>query len=246
MKKTEVSFEHSNIQWKDTVLPELSNSIDVWKLNTDLDSAVIDQLKKLLNPSELQKASRFYRPEDRKSYIIRQGALHVLLGKYAGIEPSKVNFTHGKNEKPVLDNTKGLHFNVSHSADWILIGVSNTELGVDVERSNPDFTYDEVLSQSFNKAEISSIKNSPNPTREFFSLWTRKESLLKATSKGIDDEFPYVPCMDGIHEVKTSVLESEEKWRVCTFDVEDQYQGSVAFPVDRQPQFFNLQLESLL
>ena len=112
--------------------------------------------------------------------------LRKLLAGYSNLAPDEIKFAEGLNKKPFAENANlsDLHFNISHSADIILIAISNSEIGVDVEKVDNSFSYEEILPHNFSDEEIDFIKN----PEDFYLLWTRKESLLKATAKGLDDD----------------------------------------------------------
>lgn len=41
-----------------------------------------------------------------------------------------INHSYGK---PVLKNYPTIHFNLSHAGDWVLCGIGDVSLGVDIE-----------------------------------------------------------------------------------------------------------------
>jgi 4'-phosphopantetheinyl transferase len=246
MSSTEVICENIIPDWREEPSFELADSVHVWKLRIPADEVIIAALEKLLNAPELEKASRFHQLKDNQCFIARQGVLRILLAKYARISPAAVKFTTGKNEKPEFENDANIFYNVSHSGYFILIAVSNSEVGVDIERANPRFLYTDVLKQSFNTAEIEHITTSANPVDVFFDLWTRKESLTKATSKGIDDDFPEIPSLDGQHTVDSSLLESDDKWQVRNFRLDEEYVASLAYPLEKQAIFFKFRATDIL
>lgn len=96
---------------------------------------------------------------------------------------SNIKFT--EKGKPYLNNCN-IHFNISHSGEYVMCAVSNQPLGCDVEAiSNVDL---KIAEKYFNIAEAEKIFNNPEPDRQrdmFFRLWTLKESFMKAVGKGL-------------------------------------------------------------
>jgi phosphopantetheinyl transferase len=78
--------------------------------------------------------------------------------------------------KPYLENNP-IYFNLSHSNNAILIGISTSEIGVDIQ---------EITNKPFEKSFKKLFPNYPTPTQEnFYILWTRYEALVKALGKSI-------------------------------------------------------------
>ena len=77
--------------------------------------------------------------------------------------------------------------------------------------------------------EILIIQNADNKKHAFYTSWTRKEAFVKALGKGIDEDFKYIPCLDGQHNIDSDMLKNTKNWQICSFDLADNYLGAVAF-----------------
>jgi len=206
-----------------------NNKADVWRINISSNLSVINSFLEILRPGEIARANRYYQTKDRDRFIISRGALRIILGKYINQQPALIEFKTGPNKKPYINNTNHdqLCFNISHSGDWILVAVSNSEIGADTEQVNYAFNYKDVLQGNFSSAEIDYIDQDSSVER-FFMLWTRKEALTKATAKGLDEDLKSIPCLDGVHVTESSTVSSEEDWQISTFKLSENYLASVA------------------
>lgn len=215
----------------------------VWqeKAPTHLEGTCIWKIKRLenyadangiLSQDEQTKALRFHRSKDRDSFICRRTALRILLSQYIKLPPAEIEFNLGQNKKPELRSPANLSFNVSHSEEMILIAISDKAVGIDIEYIRPEFNFREVLNHSFSEQEIRFINESKEQTNCFFELWTRKEALTKASSKGLDDELRDIPVLDGWHNLnkKTGLNNSLQ---LNSFSIDHEYAASIAF-VDKQ------------
>ena len=220
-----------NIEWKNEFNKEFNSdsTIDIWKIPVFTDHALLDFLQKTLHKEEIEKLSRFHQQKDKQRFITSHGVLRFLLGKYLKLSPEKIQFVSGPNKKPLLKSNQNIHFNIAHSGDWILITISNFPIGIDVEKIDDDFSYQEILSLNFSNEEIEFIKNSNRPRNDFYLLWTRKESLMKATAKGIDDKMNSISALDGLNEISDRIIGSENGWNINSFGVAENYIGSVTF-----------------
>ncbi len=220
----------NEIKWADAAGCDYSliHGVDTWRINISSNLSSLEAFTTLMSPDEADRANRYFYPKDKNRFIISRGALRIILSRYMNIPPTAVEFEIGENKKPhIKNNATGLHFNLSHSGDWILLAVSNSTVGADVEFINPDYGYQEVLADNFSTAEISYI-NRKSSLERFFMLWTRKESLTKATAKGLDEDLKLIPSLDGDQLIPATVIASVNDWCVDTFKLSENYFASIA------------------
>jgi len=84
----------------------------------------------------------------------------------------------------LIDATLDVHFNFSHSETKVVCAVSKThDIGVDIEKIA---IFDSsLLPAYFSHDEIDFVTQANSPEDAFFSLWTKKEALLKCVGIGI-------------------------------------------------------------
>ncbi|MBS1947347.1 MAG: 4'-phosphopantetheinyl transferase superfamily protein [Bacteroidetes bacterium] len=215
---------------------------DIWRISVSAHVDLIARHSNLLSSDEHKKAARYFQPRDRLTYTISRIALRLLLSGYAKYPAAGLEFSEGQNKKPFLRNSNAcnLYYNISHSGGLVLIAVSGSDVGVDVEKMSPDFSFNEVLEKNFSMQEIDFIEKSASPYKNFYLLWTRKEALLKATSKGIGDALKSVPCLDGFHQPEGKIIGSDKNWEVNSFTIDGSYFGCVVCqPECGHLNFFN-------
>ncbi len=208
------------------------NNKDLNVFLIDIESQVLklSELYEFLSPEEKIKSKSYRQQKDTERYIISKAYLRLLLSKFLNIEPRRIEFDKNENHKPFLQNLKDLHFNISHSGNLIAIAFCEYSVGIDVEKIDLLFNYNDIIDRSFSQLERDSIKyNKDNAHKQFYSLWTRKEALVKATGKGIDDRFDEVPSLDGLHTIQTQKISSHLNWTVGTIDFGKDYIVSLAF-----------------
>ena len=208
---------------------KINSNIDVWKVCVSANLVLIDSFLTLLMPDEVERANKFYQQKDRNRFIISRGVLKHILGRYLNQEPSAIEFGVGENKKPYIKNSAqlNLRFNLSHSGDAILLAISDSAIGADVEFINYDFGFTEVLDDNFSVNEITYIKETDSAER-FFRVWTRKEALTKATAQGLDCDLRLVPGLDGTYGVEHGIIASNDDWVISSFNLNDKYAASIA------------------
>ena len=215
----------------DAKLEEKGVKLFKFKISDYLD--MLPELKMLLNTSEIERAQRYYHQKDSNRFIVCRGLLKLILAKECGVDISRIELSKHSNKKPFLALYPELHFNVSHAENYAIIALGKEELGVDVEYLSKDFNYSEILSTVFNESEINVILTAKNKNKTFYKLWTRKEAIVKATGKGIDDNLININVLDGNNFTDTGVFQSKQNMQVVSFDVDQDYLGALAFKKGR-------------
>ena len=102
-------------------------------------------------------------------------------------------FACGEHGKPFLRNRPDLHFNISHSCDFVICVLSDAPVGCDIEQIKP--VRERVAERCFSPEENAALAAQPDgAAREdlFFRFWTLKESFLKAVGCGITESLTSV------------------------------------------------------
>ena len=134
--------------------------------------------------------------EERKERISKlrfnKDKLHCMFAevilKYALKEQFEINeVVIEKNAygKPRLADYEDIHFNLSHSGDWVVCGVGDCNLGIDVERILE--IEREIADEFFAKEEIDYLGTIPENEwlNAFYTIWTLKECYIKNVGEGM-------------------------------------------------------------
>jgi phosphopantetheine--protein transferase-like protein len=164
---------------------------------TAINSSQRALLLKCLSDDEQAKVGR-YQPKSRNNALIVRAGLRHVLSLHSALSPNEWQFDYGKQGKPELTAAQyaqtGINFNLSHSGDWLLIGVLQAPahgkryaLGVDIERRRDSTNIHTILKRYFAEAEISDLLalDASKQRDRFFDLWALKESYIKACGKGL-------------------------------------------------------------
>lgn len=110
--------------------------------------------------------------------------LHKAL---SDLSAGEYTVRYSDDEKPLLICDKNLYFNISHSGDYVVLAVSDEEVGCDIQEIRP---YNpKVAVRHYCENETRLIEESGSQDRVFIRLWALKESILKFTGKGISGGF---------------------------------------------------------
>jgi 4'-phosphopantetheinyl transferase len=217
--------------WEEAALCKfkINNQVDIWKVDISVNLSCIPQFLKVLTADEITRANRYISKSDGDKFIVSRGVLRYILAKYLNQPAASIRFELTENKKPFIVYKTGpeLHFNLSDSADKVLIAIAKSPVGIDVEIINPKFDYKEILPYNFNPEEINYIKLDDSLKR-FYSLWTRKEAILKATGIGLTDHLPLIHVLNGTNQTDGSLLSTEYDWQLHSFEPDKGYMATVA------------------
>jgi 4'-phosphopantetheinyl transferase len=177
--------------WPPAALAPCPEEIHVWRTELEQPAARLEQCFAVLNPAEQARSRRFHFRRDQEHFTAARGMLRILLGRYLDVPPQQLDFCTNAFGKPSLAApfaAGDLRFNVSHSHGLALIAVAaGREVGVDVEWMRADLVSEEMIAQSFSKAEAEAIRAlAPEwKVQAFFNCWTRKEAFIKAVGEGL-------------------------------------------------------------
>ncbi len=83
-----------------------------------------------------------------------------------------------------------LYYNISHTETLVCAAVSDADIGVDCETLREFSDHKKIAKRFFAEAEFLQTEKSSDPLREFFTVWTKKESYVKYLGKGFAVPFP--------------------------------------------------------
>ncbi|MHC1480940.1 4'-phosphopantetheinyl transferase family protein [Frateuria aurantia] len=126
------------------------------------------------------------------SYDRSQGRrpLLRLLSRYLDVSADSIELASGPQGRPYLAGPHAgrLDFNWSHSNQHAVIGIAEgIQLGIDIESHARRPRMLELARRYFAKAESMALQelDEPSLARAFWTLWTGKEAILKATGEGL-------------------------------------------------------------
>lgn len=96
----------------------------------------------------------------------------------------------GEHGKPYLQNNNDIFFNLSHSGDYVLCGIADRQIGVDIQKR-----HDKDVSGVKEK-----IHNAQDKDEDFFLLFSAKEAFCKCTGEGLQRDLSHiaVDCEKGM------------------------------------------------
>ena len=134
-------------------------------------------------PAQQQKILELRRTESRVSRLCAHRLALEMLSAAAGLPMAALVIEADPLGKPQVKNAP-LHFNVSHSGDFVACAVDARPVGVDIEVIRP--VRPALAVRVCGPEELAyAAPGGDLDTVHFFEIWTAKEALLKYRGTGI-------------------------------------------------------------
>ena len=114
----------------------------------------------------------------RTESIVAGALLVMALRERLGAEPEDKYFI--KNENGLYDVYAKIHFNITHSGDYVAVALSDEPVGIDIEhKEDKEFR---ISNRMFSQEDKDYIAGNQ---KNFRNVWTIKESFLKCVGIGV-------------------------------------------------------------
>jgi 4'-phosphopantetheinyl transferase len=187
----------------------------------------------MLSGDERRRAAGFASSKLADEFVTQRATLRSVLAAYLDQSPADIAIIAEAQGKPVLADAQranDLTFNLSHSGQWMLIGIARgRRIGVDIQIERPTTRCLDLARRFFadDEAEMLARVDPDRQTRVFFALWTLKEAYLKATGEGI---------AGGLNRVRVAIdscgsariAGADDQWQLRQLDVADGYAAAMA------------------
>jgi 4'-phosphopantetheinyl transferase len=196
-------------------------------------SDVVNGYMQYFPESLMSKASSFKFERDSHRYVLGKILLIkgiTLLG-YNDLTLDDLHFDEFK--KPYFAND--LNFNISHSGDYVLCGLSRKcRVGIDLEEiSNIDRR--DFLG-CFTEREWSHINNANDPLRTFYQFWTKKEAVIKADGRAL-----HIP-LSSFEVINDAAAIDTRQWYITELAIADNYSAHLATDIKINDEYSIQQL----
>lgn len=169
---------------------------------------------------------------------------YYCVRAHTGMQFEHIQFDENTHGKPLLKLPKDIHINVSHTDGYSVCVVSDTNVGVDVEKiENIDLDIAQKYFALLEYRYITEAQSTISQFNRFFEVWTMKECYLKLLGMGMYkplDSFSITPVQGRYQLIETE----DEVIQRCSFFHEIFY-GKYALSVILDVDNHDLEVEML-
>ncbi len=171
-----------------------------------------------LSPAEREKAGRFLREDDRLRFVTGRRMIRTLAAERLGVSAPGILLT--EYGKPYIGGAEDFHFSISHSGHLVVLAVSDSPVGIDIEQRIP-IEWRE-LSGTFGSEEREMLGRAADPVSCFYRIWTIREAFAKEEGLGLplfDEADPDIDYPGGTVRYNEKTLHftawEKEDYSVC-------------------------------
>lgn len=168
-----------------------------------------ENLLRHVSSERRKKIACMYRDSDKELSLYVELICRYAVSRIINCRPDRIEISKTAFGKPyiVSEGLYPIEITLSHSGEYAVCAVSSENVGIDVEEmKTPPM---EVADIAFGLAEKEYLNNAADRSEAFYTVWTRKEALLKKMGCGLVDEITQMNVVefngiDTFHSVKMS------------------------------------------
>ena len=182
----------------------------------------------LISKGKRMLIERYRKISDKKLCLAGDILSREAIYEKCGINPVDVKFDNSEFGKPYVVNNIDVHFNISHSGDYVICAIDDKPIGVDIEKiTNINMDTTRYFCTSNELKYI--FDNSPqNILQRFFRIWTLKEAYFKNIGTGLND----LKSVEFFIDKNGGVICNKEGYSFETVNKIDLYMISICKRVD--------------
>ncbi len=156
------------------------------KISEDYEPEELDFLLGIISDERKKRINSFIFRDDKLRSLFTEVLLRYSLQAHYGLKNKDIVFSYNEYGKPFLENANHIYFNASHSSDWVICGIGNVPIGIDIEVINKRNM--DLAKRFYTEEEYDFILKQPSEAQacSFCELWVLKESYVKAIGKGMN------------------------------------------------------------
>lgn len=133
-------------------------------------------------------------------HMIGQKLLEMGLKREFGYELEHEPKAEGEHGKPFLSLRPNVHYNISHSGEYVFCILADQEVGIDVQ-VHKKANYERMLQRMVPLDMIREILDGDAPERAFFTQWVLREAYIKWTGEGLSRDMRTIPMEEGVYQL---------------------------------------------
>lgn len=164
----------------------MQQQIYVIKNKQGISENVFQYLLKFVSKNKKERILKQFKRKEAENILLGDILVKYAIKKSFGIKIKDMIFAKSKNGKPYLCNFENIHFNLSHSGDYVVCIISDKPVGIDIQEIiTPE---DLLMRRVCSDKEYEQIIESKDINNEFTKLWVQKEAVLKKSGIGINGD----------------------------------------------------------
>ena len=206
--------------------------VDVWRLDCARHRNADRVFDSALDARERARLRIMRRADARRRFSAGRWLARHVLARRLGYAEAEVELTIGAHGRPSLV-TGDVDFNLSHAGSFVVLALSTTQVGIDIEATNRAASWRSIAHRFFSAVETAAIEACAETEQRtaFFRIWVRKEAFVKALGTGVATGFDRFDVSAGAKPAligaRIDGVDAGE-WSIRDFDSGPGHLGAVA------------------
>ncbi|GEM_PF-2513885 len=203
--------------------------VHIWKFTTDKYKSYINLFTSWLSNTEYKYMAQLKNKNRQQAFIISRGIIKQIISMYLGHSPATIEIFYTSYMKPYLKN-QFLYFNISHSADLVLIALARKPVGIDIEKLRDIEDYDRTAALFLSDKEKRLLYNNETSflkKNTFFEIWTHKEAVVKALGYGLHFPLHKINILHSKHQFLNTIYIKNKIYTVRDILIDKNYRTAI-------------------
>lgn len=150
-----------------------------------IQAVLNDRTAVYVSEDTFRTAMSYRNAKSRFTRLTGELMINYLLRRYYHLNRTDFKIMRQEHGKPCLTGVENIYYNISHSGDYIVCALADTEVGIDIEKNAVARLA--VARRFFHPQELGQLEKLEETGRNdlFFTYWSVKESFLKYTGSGL-------------------------------------------------------------
>ena len=154
------------------------------ELSDEIDDLIFSFYLSLISPYKQKRINNLKTSIDKKLTLYAEILVRALACILYGFNNKELIFTINEYGKPLIQGFSRFQFNISHTRNAIAVAISDTPVGIDIERiSEANLNISKRFFTESEKVYI--CKSNVDQNGRFYEIWTQKEAFIKHIGKGL-------------------------------------------------------------
>lgn len=192
---------------------------------SNIDKKKLNNLCLLISDENKYKIQKFINEKDKMRTLIGEILIRTIIIEHLGVSNKNIEFKKNLYGKPYVEDYPNIHFNISHSGEYVLCAFDNKPIGVDIEEIK-DIEFEDIIKSFFAEQEIYYIINGEKNTQinRFYDIWTLKESYIKCLGQGLSIPLKsFVIEVDKLKNIGNITNNDGDEYRFKIYDIVNGY-----------------------
>lgn len=161
-------------------------SIYLVEIKSPIDESIFNFLLKYVEPYKRKNILSHPKKEEADRMLVGDILVRFALKDKFSIPMSSLNIQLGEFGKPYLPEYPHIHFNISHSGNYVVCAVAEKEVGIDIQTI---LKYKKRIAERvLSSDKVIETEQSSNPDLLFTRYWAEREAFLKMVGCGFSGD----------------------------------------------------------